>query len=317
MNHQEKALKEIEALESVIINPTEEVADDLKEIQLTQDVTPVADLVDEVVPEVKEKKKYTNWKKRFQGLKSSHDATVFDLRQQVIRRSDDITKLTTTIDSLKATVSKLMDESGKDIFDGVITAEDTEILGNEAVDSMKKVTQAAIDAAVNPLKEELEDNRLALAAQAKADDLALRAQSQTDFLRGLGNLVEDYAEIDVDPAFKVFMRELDPASGHTRERLFKVAEHSGDVGRVAGFFNDFKKASAAINPTLEEQITPTNNAVGSTAENTTKTDKPISMAYMKEFYSQVNKGRYRGKERLRQELSDKIDAAIAIGNITQ
>ncbi len=309
------ALEEIEAIEKALTTPVdttgEQVITQSTDEVIIEEVTKVDE---EVVPE-KVKKKYTNWKKRFQGLKSSHDATVFDLRQELIRKGEDLGNLAATVDNLQGTISELQLKTKSDIFAGVITPEDTEVLGNEAVDSMKKVTQAAVDSAVKPLQDEITANKKRL-RKAQEDQVSVeKARAQALFLSKLSNLVEDYAEVNVNPDFLNFMRGVDHSSGYTRERLFKVAEHSGDVGRVAGFFKEFKDTQIKTNTTLEEQITPTNNAV-SNAEVTNEKDKPLSMAFIDKFYSDMSKGYYRGKEKLRQEISDRIDIAMSIGNIT-
>lgn len=59
----------------------------------------------------------------------------------------------------------------------------------------------------------------------------------TLFLSSLAKAVPDYASINVSPGFLKYMKEADEYSGAPREYLFKKAEESLDVGRIASFFS--------------------------------------------------------------------------------
>jgi len=309
MDREAQLKQDIEAMEAVI-NPVEE---SIASIPEEPQSAPVEAITEDPTVEVKERKPRNNWKKRFTGYKNATDATIFSLRQELTNRSEEITALNTKFDLLKNSIT----DRKVDIFDGVITDEETEILGPEAVDSMKKVTKAAVSNAVNPLKEELAESKEKLRKTEEARISSDRAKTQASFLERLGNVVEDYVEINVDPDFLSYMNEIEPLSGHPRSYLFKSAEQLGNVREVASFFNDFKSIKEHINPILEESITPVNNAVGSTDTQQTNTNEPMSIVYINQEYAKANRGKYIGRESEWKAISARIDKAVSSGNIVQ
>ncbi len=303
-----KLQEKIEAMEAQInVNPSED-ADIIKE------PLPVPATEPEPVIQEQVKKPRTNWKKRFTNYKSSTDATIYDLRRDLARRSEEVLGMKKNIDDLRSIILKNQAESKKDALDSVLTEEDREILGNEAVDTLKKVTSAAVNNAVSPLKKELEEakERSAIAEKDKID--AEWQKANLSFRKRLGKQIPDFEEINIDPNFMKYMDKIDPVSGYTKARLFKIAEHSGDVGRVASFFKEFKKSSLneEHNQILDENITP----VASNTSKNTGTDKtPISKEFIDNFYKDCIKGVYNGRESERVKINTKIDNALANGEI--
>ena len=95
--------------------------------------------------------------------------------------------------------------------------------------------------------------------------------------------------------------------------LLQRAKSSGDVGRVASFFKDFIKESDPNKKFLEEKVTPTGNSGPSTPQEAKEGKMPES--YMRSYYNDAMRGRYKSNPALSQEISDKIDKALATNMI--
>ncbi len=253
---------------------------------------------EEVTTESKPKR--VSWKKRYSTYKASSDATIYQLRQELAQSTLIVSELRDQVDELR----KVQLEANPDQFRSAFSEEDVNIFGEEALQSMQKATESI----VAPIKQELEDTRKKLKAREQADIQSQSVSAKQIFITKLANLVPDYEEIDVDPAFAKWVQLPDPASGFQRLHLFKTAEANGDVGRVAGFMTQFKEETQGKPDPLETHITPTTSAKASAPTRNESTQ--MTQAYIDKFYNDAAKGLYKGREKLAQEIEAKIDKAL-------
>jgi hypothetical protein len=247
------------------------------------------------------KKKYTDWKSRYKSLRSHHDATIYDLRQELA--------------SLKATyvdlhkknivlVKQLEEKVGVD-ESSMFTDEEREVLGVEAIQALQKATRNAVE----PLKRQLDEERDMRVRQQEASAKRLGEENRVSFISRFSKLVPNYQKIDSDQNFLKYMAGIDPASGYDRTTLFQRAVSNGDVSRAAEFYKDYLKR---LNP-LDSKITPT--GVPGNQPNTSGNKEIITKAFIDQFYNDIIKGKYRGKDSLQRETEAKIDRAVLEGRI--
>lgn len=252
--------------------------------------------------------------KRFNNYKASTDASLFKLRKEVSRLSMENVRLVNESISLKQTVAT--SAPAEDMFKGVVTKEQQEILGDEGIETLKNLVMIATTKMVDPIKEELADARAAESKRAVDAAANLAVDNQASFLEKLGTLVPDLDALDFDPEFHQWMAGIDTISGFKRMDLFKQSESGGDVGRVAQFFDDYRatKTATKVVPELENSITPTQTAASETK--TTNTPKIYTMAEVNQYYADVNKGE-KYKNNPRAQLADEaaIDLAFSQGRI--
>lgn len=143
-------------------------------------------------------------------------------------------------------------------------------------------------------------------------------ESYNHFLSSLGNLVPDFGTIDADPKFEVFLKQPDPSSGRIRHELFKQAEATGDVGRVAHFFQEFKRTISPNQQKLAQAVTPV-GAQGSPLDNQGgHGDQPrfMSMANYTRFMNDITKGKFKGNFDKQKAIEAEFDLAISEGRMT-
>lgn len=266
-----------------------------------------------------QKKERVNWKKRYVNLKQHHDTSRQQDRKKISELLNENTALHRELIARKAEIQKLTMEKPQSVSD-LATKEELEVLGEEGVSSIDKLTRKAIEDATGPLKAEINELRQQRldAQQAEADRLA--QQGQNYFLEQLGELVPDYIEIDEDPAFGEFLKKPDPASGRLRLDLFKQAELNGDVGRVAYFFKQYSKSKG---PSGKQQLAQKVAPVGSqgspheAARANGGEGQPefLAMSDYRTFMDDLTKGKYAGKQQLANEIEAKFDLAIAEGRL--
>jgi hypothetical protein len=184
---------------------------------------------------------------------------------------------------------------------------DREVFGEEALASLEEATNAAVE----PLKEQLREEREWRKQQLELQRAKNKQDASAFFLKALAKAVPDYEEIDKDPAFADFMAFPDKVSGIPRIQLFKQAEASGDAARVASFMNEYKGINAPVD-NLKDKITPV--ATNSPSPIQDQGDK-MSMAEIDKYYEDVMKGRYRNNQKEMKEMENKVNKALASGDV--
>ena len=264
---------------------------------------------DQEEPEPPQKPKRTNWKKRFTNYKSSTDATIYGLRQELM---DTKSMLSDAMARLQNLQEAKREEQG-DLFEGAFTQEDEDTFGTEGLDVVKKAAKVAIERQVKPLQEELRREQ-----RTRVEDMQRRTQADRnhqyqEFLSRLETLVPDFRTLDSDKGFVEWLKQGDTYSPHQRRTLLRQAEAAGDVARVADFFTEYKESLRAVTDAsnvpeaVRKHVTPVGSGGGGAAP---KQKTPDQGLYRKsdidKFYSDLLKGRYEGK----QDVINATEAAI-------
>ena len=257
--------------------------------------------------EAKDKKTpRTDWKKRYRNFKASADATIYQLRQQNANLSEENLELSEKLEELTTQLR----ETSQQTFQSPLTDEEREILGDDAVSSLQKLVDAKVAAIVSPIKEELKAEKEARKKEREQEVKATRQANNSSFISRLEELVPDCVEIDKNRDFLAWMDEGDSVSGLSRKYIFQQAQAIGDVGRVAQFFKDWKSMTNQGTETLDKHISPSKTSK-TTQKPVQKKPEVITYAQIIKFYDDVARGEYRGKEKLKQELENKYNAALA------
>lgn len=262
----------------------------------------------EEVEEVPQKKTRTNWKSKFQenqkrmaGLKASSDSFKFQTRQEMDSLRDEIAAL------------KAVPTVKPDVFADVFSDEDTDVIGVEAVDIIKRASQKASEAQVNPLKDEIKKLKNDRAESIKREAVATQVSEYGKFEDALTKQVKGWKELNADPEFLNYLGEVNEASGYTRGTLLRRAEQYRDVDRVAGFMKDYL-ATVGVNSKLEDQVGPTGTSTASVVK-----DKPkgeiIKQSFIDNFENAVIRGQFKHKILEAEAIQLKIETAFQEGRI--
>lgn len=313
--------KEIEEMEKAVTNRSDEpgTADELpKEVEVTTedatDTSVVEDLIHQDSPDLtteeekSEKKQREDWKKRYKTTKTKLDSTIHSLRVEVASLGSRLVTLSEENEELRTSLldakNKIADKPIQERF----TAEQREVLGDEALQVMQEMTRKSVEEATAPLQASL-----AKEAEKQRNQIKLRAEeaaqnATSTFKELLSEQVEDLEAIDTDPKFLEWLNEGD-SRGVIRMDLFKRAQAGSDVERVAQFFNEFASKKKVRTEQIERQITPAGGG-SSTTESTTSKQK-WTVASIDKFYDDVIAGKYKGKQKLQAQLEEAIDSAVA------
>lgn len=189
----------------------------------------------------------------------------------------------------------------------LLTAEDEQAYGPEMLDVVKR---GALEA-VTPLIETLKQENARLKQQVQRTTTTTVAQA-------LDQAVPDWQAINVSPKFKNWLRLRDVYSGNVRADLLNAAYRAADAARVVAFFRGFlteEEATGSLDTPLQPQqpapqpasrvaavpletLTAPGRARPPSGNSPAVADsKPIiTHAQIREFYTNVRKGVYAGRD---------------------
>ena len=132
-----------------------------------------------------------------------------------------------------------------------------------------------------------------------------------------------------DPAFASWLNEIDPYAGVSRADLTQDAIQKFDAHRVINIYKGFRATKENQPPTStasspSSNIPPVNPADAlvappsgsrSAPASTPIKETPITSAYIKQFYNDAAKGKYRAKDKEFQIIEARINHAVAAGKV--
>ena len=244
-----------------------------------------------------------DFKKRFANFKASADATIHGQRQVMVKQDEDLQEVRKQLHDLKLRFDQ---ETVVDPYKDLYTKEERDLVGSETIDLMQKTQQAVIDSKLKPLQEQLELERKERLEGNKRRLAREQEDLNQTFLTKLERIVPEFRVHDKDPKFAKWMESPDEASGYPRINIFKSAQTSGDVGRVAGFFQEYIKAITPVDR-LAGKVTPIGDGAGPSAPQQQQKPTDMTMKDIIKFYDTVSSGRYRGTQKQQQAMETKID----------
>ncbi len=277
-------------------------------------ITPVA-------PVVKEEDT-SSWKHRYTTYKASTDNTIFQLRKDNAQlrvlsgtKDDKISALVNEITTLRSEANQTQDTGYE------FSQADKDILGDDAVEIMKRAVDANRTTGADPQVEALKAELASIRSDKREADKKALENLETDSLNNLKakltSVVPTWSSIDTEPEFSAYLNEIDIHSGQPRMNFFTSAIHDRDVGRVATFY----KAYSSLKPQTREEILASHigvNGSGASESTTTGSDiqkKVYTLAEYSKFMDDYTKGKYRKKMKEASIIEKQFDKAFEEGRV--
>jgi hypothetical protein len=250
----------------------------------------------------------------------------FDRAQQTIRQmSDRITNLEQLLASRPTTIPA---PDAAPTPTRLVTEKEEEEYGTELLSIVGKRAQEVLTPEVIALKQELAE------VKSKFVDIT-RNQSVTARQRMLAEMdsqLPDWRQINVHEDFLAWLDLPDLYSGAIRLDLLKAAFEQNDTPRVLAFFNGFLTEEAALAPralepstsppapsapparvSLEDLAAP--GRAKSAASNAPAAKPVFTRAQISQFFADVAAGKYRGRDKEKNETEAAIFDAQREGRI--
>lgn len=214
----------------------------------------------------------------------------------------------------------------------LVTDKDVEDYGEDSIDMMRRVSRDEYMPVMNKIVQ-LEgmiqqlQTQLVPQVQQVVQKQALSTDQQ--FWAGLQQAVPDWKQINADPNFHTWLLQSDPLTGIQRQSMLQQAQTNYDLSRVINFFRTWMKeagisehgqaqSAGTVKNTrktqLEQQVAP-GRSRGGNAALTASDKRSYSPQDIEKFFTDVRKGKYKGRDEERSRIERDIFAAQNEGRI--
>lgn len=282
----------------------------------------------EVAPEPEPKPERTDWKQKYSVLKGKYDAEVPRLSEQVRTANDRITSLEDRIAAMAPAPAPEPEPAPRTDF----TSEEVADYGEDLLDVIGRKARAIVESEYAPQIQTLTAEIGTLKVQLGETGQKVAKQETNEVFAQLDGTVKDWRKVNVDPAFHVWLDQVDPFSGDTRKNLMLNAFNRKNAHQVKAFFDKYAEENATVIPnpaanpsgqggtqttaTLElgDYIAPGQPRSGGDVG--APTDKRVwTNAEIGAFYSDIQKGRYKTRPEDKARIEADIVAATREGRI--
>ncbi len=216
------------------------------------------------------------WESRFKTLTGKYNAEVPRLHAAIKERDAKLNSLTEEVEALKASLAKPRES--------LVKPEEVNEFGEPLVDLIRRAAREEVqskDAELAELRRKLDQVQVATVET-----------KEVGFYEALAQAVPDWVTINDDPEFHTWLGEVDDLTGMQRQQILSQAEEKRDAGRVARFFNAYKKVqqekAAEANTSLDSQIAPPTSRVDAPPQG----KKIWTRGEIADFYARDRRGEF-------------------------
>lgn len=262
------------------------------------------------------------WKHKFESTNARYIRQNSTVKQQ----ADEITNLRNLIETMAmqpqaAPPSVPIELSAAEL----ITPEERETFGDDFLAVVGKRAQEAMRPMLASRDQEIDNLKRQLGAQGKV----VSTNARQSMFNALAEKVPNWEEVNIKDEFLMWLDLPDAYTGTIRKKLLSDAFERNEAPRVIAFFKGFLSEEAATapqpgseqppadqpaRPSLEEFAAP--GRAKNAASTLTPVEKPIiTPAHISQFYLDVNRGKYRGRDDEKNRIEAEIFAAQRDGRI--
>lgn len=260
------------------------------------------------------------FEKRYRSLQGMYNAEVPRIHAEKRELRNRVQQLEQLIASMNAAPATPQEPAQK-----LVTEQELEDYG-DSIEVMRKVFREEMsskDAEIDDLKRLVRQMQGTVVPQVHQLSQDYAVSSEQRFWADLQMAVPDWQEINGDQEFQSWLLEVDPLTGISRQTYLDDAQRTKDAQRVAKFFTTWKgmtggqgaRTQRETQPAseLERQVAPgRGRSGGSKPQGEAKT---YTSDDIKKFFSDVQKGKYKGREAERNRIERDIFAAQREGRI--
>lgn len=277
--------------------------------------TPAASAPAETAPTPPPPAQHDVWEQKYKTLQGLFNKEVPALQQQVRELAQTGQQNAQQLEALRQAQQAPAEPKKPEV-----DSRDVESFGSDLVDMVQRVTQKQLwdvtqklDAVVATLDQRFK--QIEHEVQGTTQSVAITAEES--FFNRLTKQVPNWEAINASDAFLAWLGVEDPVYGAPRQTGLDAAQRSLNADRAAAVFRAFEATQTAT-PTpkpnaLDKQVSP--RAVA-TPEPTAQTEAPmLTQKQITDFYGDVSRGKYRGRDVEAQRIEQVINQAIAEGRV--
>ena len=260
--------------------------------------------------------KQDDWQQKYRSLQGMYNADVPRLNAENRDLSSRVSQLEGLLSTMQEPAQQTPVQSEK-----LITDDDVKEYG-DSIAVMRKAAREEVAQEIAQLRQQVGQLQGVLPQVQQVQTQQKKSAEQT-FWSTIASEVPNWNDINNDPDFQSWLLAIDPLTGISRQTYLEDAQKNLDASRVVNFFRTWegengKTNTAQVDRTaqqsqLQKQVAPgrsRNNGVKASGQNRTYTPNDIQ-----EFYADVRKGKYKGRDDERGRIERDIFAAQQEGRI--
>lgn len=307
-------------------NAEETTAETSTEVPVEDTATAPSDSVEEQAPQSDadehstsdSKENKNEWEQKYKTLQGMYNTDVPRLNAQNKSLNDRVGQLESLLGDLNKQEAPVQEAP----VEKLITEDDVKEYG-DSIDVMRRAAKEEVAGELARVKElEAEIEKLkGVVPQVQQVQQQQKTSSEQQFWNNLNAEVPNWNEINSNPDFQSWLLEIDPLTGMSRQTYLEDAQKRLDVKRVISFFSTYEQAKGnannaretrSSNPELAKQVAP---GRGRSAKPVASEGNTYSPADIEKFFSDVRKGKYKGRDEERGKIERDIFAAQQEGRI--
>ena len=304
-----------------------DVADDAQDT----DVTEAADSGEEQAPVTPQREQAggasiddeeETFEQRWRSLQGMYNAEVPRLHAEKRELTSRVTQLEQLLSTMGTGDAKQTPQTEPE---RMVTDQDLEDYG-DSIDVMRRVFReeaSSLKQENQQLRQLVQQMQANVVPQVQPLSQRQAVSSEQQFWSELHRTVPDWQEINNDKQFQTWLLEVDPLTGVSRQTYLDEAQKSLDASRVARFFDTWKgltgtpsaqnARSAQTSSELEKQVAPGKGRSG--GPKNSGDPKTYTPQDIRDFFADVQRGKYKGRESERDRIERDIFAAQRDGRI--
>jgi hypothetical protein len=313
----QRQLEEAETLaRNMNSGPAAVVVDNVSQLNTAEPppVTPV-EAAPPLQPSVAPAPPAENWEQKYRTLQGMYQAEVPALRTKAAASESTLTALQEQVRVLVA-AQKAQPPVKQSV---AVVPEDVERYGADMLDMVNRYAAQVFAS----MKGEFQEHVVKIESRISALESTIAGVNQktdttleSQFFATLASLVPDWEKINVSDEWLAWLAEVDPVYGVPRQAALDAAHKRGDVRQVSAVFNMFKSTRPAKpSDALASQVQPNGSGGGNQTPAATPVKQLLSQKFVQSFFTDVAKGRYRGREAEEARITSEINMAAAEGRI--
>lgn len=256
-----------------------------------------------------------DWHQKYQILQGKYNAEVPQLHHQV---KDLNRKLAETADRMEQ-LSRTQETKQKETLPQSVDPKDVENFGADLVDMVNRIAERRFGSVASQVEAKFTELQKMLGTveqRLEGTSQTVAVTAEQGFFDKLTKEVPEWETINANPAFLAWLADSDPVYGVPRQRALDSAREQLDVARIVSVFRAFAPATTVApvvrNP-VDRQVSPKAGAANATQSAAPKAG--YSQKQISDFYNDLARGKFRGREAEAAAIEQSVNLAIAEGRV--
>lgn len=255
------------------------------------------------------------WEHKFKSLQGLFNKEVPSLQGQVKDLNRRLDQTLNALESAKAAPPKPPETPT-----ATVDPKDVENFGADLMDMVNRVAEQRFGGALQAVETRFSEvQRLLTSMEQRLEGTSqtVAVSAEQMFFDKLAKQVPTWEAINADPAFLAWLADSDPVYGVPRQQALDQARQQLDVDRIVKVFRAFAPAvpseAPVVRNSVDRQVSPKAGAANATP--TVATPPMYSQKQVTDFYNDVARGKFRGREAEQAAIEQSVNTAIAEGRV--